>query len=80
MSNKFSSCRSAIIRCMLCGESGCGGGDDCGGGGGCGGRGGDGGCESSGGVLVVAVVVTAFVRVAVVIVADLLNVKTFTQP
>ena len=39
MSSNFISCRSAIIRCMLCGESGCGGGDDGGGGGGSGVRG-----------------------------------------
>ena len=39
MSNNFSSCMRAIIRCMLFGESGCGGGDDGSGGGGGGVRG-----------------------------------------
>ena len=39
MGGSFSSCRSAIVRCMLCVEGGCGGGDDGGGGGGGGGRG-----------------------------------------
>ena len=38
MGGSCSSYRSAIVRCMLCGEGGCGGGDDDGGGGG--GRGG----------------------------------------
>ena len=28
MGDNFSSCRSANVRCMLCGEGGCGGGDD----------------------------------------------------
>ena len=43
MSDNFSCCRSANIRCMLCGEGGCGGGDggDDGGGGGCDGARGD---------------------------------------
>ena len=31
--DNFSSCRSANVRCMLCGEGGCGGGDGGGGGG-----------------------------------------------
>ena len=31
MGDNFSSCRSAIIRCMMCGESCCGGGDKGGG-------------------------------------------------
>ena len=41
MGENFSSCRSANVRCMLCGEGGCGGGDDGGGGGGGGGVKGD---------------------------------------
>ena len=39
MGDNFSSCRSAKIRCMLCGEGGFGVGDDGGGGGGGGVRG-----------------------------------------
>ena len=32
MDDNFSTCKSAIIRCMMCGECGCGEGDDDGGG------------------------------------------------
>ena len=39
MGENFSSCMSAFIRCMLCGETGCGGGDEGGGVGGGGVRG-----------------------------------------
>ena len=42
MGDNCSSCRSAIARCMLCGEGGCGDDDDGGGGGGSGGGRGDG--------------------------------------
>ena len=42
MGDNLSSCRSAYVRCMLCGEGGCGGGVDDGGGDGGGGGGGGG--------------------------------------